>query len=200
MTVHTGKRFFRYFLPALGFVPAGVLLAVIITIVQMIGDTPVYRSRAVVQLPAPAPGDTFDAYEIKRRTWIEQMVTSKVMIPTREHLNRPSAEIRELLGDVEVSATPHSQLVRLRVDSADPVFAAEFANAWATAAIEVLSVGTGLPFEWSQRATPAARPWGPPAKEQLIRGAIYGVLAGVLLALGLAFLLHHVRRDQPPPT
>jgi len=172
------KTFAGSLLPSLVAVPVGYVLGLIIMFLILVNEVPTYGSRAIIEIPG-------DAYEVFKETKMNGLLSPEVQQEARSSLTRSIAEIRK--PSLSVNAVQHNgtSFIVLAVESVDPVFSAEYANAWALAAIEHLTAEEEPEYGIHQRAMPAASPMSPRKTRSVFRAGALGAIAG----LGVAFLL-----------
>jgi capsular polysaccharide biosynthesis protein len=187
--------FTRYLLPSLAAVPVCFVLGLIIMVLILLNDVPTYSSRAIIELPPPTADMTRDAYDIIIETDLRRILSAEVKLALRDTLQRPVADIRELLVRANASPSRGTSLIVLTVESFDPVFAAEYANAWAHAAVEHLATHKDAEHKVLQRASPAA-PAGLDMSGSLVRAGLFGALGGLGIAVLLATALTSRKRKR----
>jgi capsular polysaccharide biosynthesis protein len=96
-------------------------------------------------------------------------------------VNRPAEEIAAKLVNVFAAPESGTSVVRLSVDAIDPVFAADFANAWAASVLDFAAEQKAT-YRVLDRATPAYAPVQARRLESIWRAAFVGLAIGILLA------------------
>ncbi len=190
------KRFLLILFPCLAAVPVCFIGAMVITVLLLMQQVPVYRSTAMIEFPAPGPNATTDSYEIQRMTDIRKLTTGQTLSRVREAVARPGSQIRQNLQRVEVSPLRGTSLAKLTVDSFDPVLSAEFVNAWADTALVVLDTDSSRSYSIAERGRPAAAPITPRKTKTIFIAGVVGVVLGAVIALALAVIINAILKRR----
>ncbi|MBU8868288.1 polysaccharide biosynthesis tyrosine autokinase [Paenarthrobacter aromaticivorans] len=167
-------------------------LAVLVALGQTLTQTPTYDAHS--QLFVSVKGGNSATDVTQGNMFAQNRVTSYVSLATSprvlqavaDDLNLPGGS-RKLAGRVAASAPPQTVLIDITASDADPELAARIANSTAdelikgVASVEDVSLVKLSVFE---RAEPPVSPSSPRPMMNLI----LGLVAGLLLGLGLAFI------------
>jgi uncharacterized protein involved in exopolysaccharide biosynthesis len=186
------RSFVRILLPCLAVIPAVWLAAMAGTTAYLFTRLPIYRATAKVLLEVPRTGavDTLLANEIVR------LDSQPVLRSTMMLLRKTPDEVADSLHAKSVSRLHGTTVLTLRVDSTSREFARDFANGWASAYQQTTQSGDAK----ASVLEPAVLEWTPvyPNKAKaLLLTALVSVVVGLVLAVGLAGLLHLNRKATP---
>ena len=180
------KRYLLTLIPCLALVPLCFIASLGITVATLVKQTPVYRSSTTLEAPPPANDQTIDSYSIQTETDLRIATMPEVVSATRKALSRPVDEITAKLSRIAVKPIRGTRLIRFTVDATDPVFAADFADAWQRTFIEKMEGSDRPGYRQIERPVPSAAPITPRKMETIFRAATLGILTGTLLSLLLA--------------
>jgi capsular polysaccharide biosynthesis protein len=172
-------------------------------------QTPIYQATTTVVIGPSEKlakiGEIVDSLNTLDR---RSVVATYAKIPTsrtvrdraREQLGLSHSQMR--LYQVRTSVVPDTNILQIAIEGPDPRLAAEVANAVAEQAKSYVQEFYGIfGLKVLDRASQPSRPVGP----ELTRNLSVGAVLGLLLGIGLAFLIEYGRRwkhpsaEQPAP-
>jgi len=198
------KSYWKLLPPCLIAVPAFFVAAVAIYIGILIQQTPLYRSEAIIELPPPTE-TSINSYNIQLATHSRSLENVKILAQARDRLPRPISDASKLLKRVEATHMKGTSLIQLSALSSDPVFSADFVNAWAEVALNSLGGEEQEGYNLSQRGWPSIAPVSQRRVKSLFIagcvGAGFGLIFAIILA-GTIFIMktnHGLESTGAPP-
>lgn len=131
------KQYFHIIVKRIWIVAACFVISLGVMVVILMRQEPVYRASATLLLSRglPLPAHLTEKEVEPLGDYIatqQQIIYSKDLVQrARQRIGRTAEEFSRLLVRMNVSQVWQTSLLRITVDSLDPVFAAEFANALA---------------------------------------------------------------------
>jgi polysaccharide biosynthesis transport protein len=139
------KQYLHIIIKRIWLVAICFVIALVIGVIKTSGDQSIYRSWTFLLMSRGIPlpeqmrlreaellGDFLDTQQ--------RIINSGTVISrARDKLNRPADEINLLLNSIAVMPISKASIIGIRVDSLDPKFSADFANAIAEAYLEFKS-------------------------------------------------------------
>ena len=129
------KQYFHIVVKRIWLVALCFVISLAVTVVMVARQVPVYQSSAsiLVTTGLPIPGRVKQEERLVLGDYLETqlriMQSGFLISRARERVNRPSDEIARKLVRISVEAGWRTSFLYVRVQSLDPVFAADFANA-----------------------------------------------------------------------
>ena len=160
-----------------------ITIALGLTVLMLVRQVPVYQSTSTLRFPNPGSNQTADSFRIAQNTRLAEMQSGLVLGHAKERVNRPTEDIRRLLLKVSAQLVPDSTIVVLKAESLDPVFAADFANAWAVAVEMHFGQNDQTRPTILDPAKPSYTPTTPRKVRTIQSAFLSGLLIGLLLAL-----------------
>ncbi|MFH0909798.1 MAG: polysaccharide biosynthesis tyrosine autokinase [bacterium] len=129
------KQYFHIVVKRIWLVALCFVIALAVTVVMIVRQVPVYQSTVSILVTSglPIPGRVKQEERVVLGDYLETqlriMQSGFLISRARERLNRPSDEIQGKLVRISVEAGWRTSFLYVRVQSLDPVFSADFANA-----------------------------------------------------------------------
>ena len=183
----------RAFVSSAILIPLGLVVSTSITVMRLIRQLPVYESTAQLRYPSPGSSDTFESFRIVQNTYAATIVSPAWISETRKQLKRPDEEINRKL--VKIAAIPIDQtsIISLTAQSLDPVFSADFANAWAMTVIKFYGTNEDTRPAVIRAAVPSGAPTTPRKLHTIARAAMLGIAIGLLLSVVSTTVIYSIR-------
>lgn len=166
---------------------------VLLVVQKVIGDaeTAPDSPEQVEQAPDSLQGDA-QTIELYAQTMAQALPNTRIAENVVRELNLAMSP-SDLLDGLSVESIPETSLVEIVYTDSDPERARDVANAVAEAAteetvpVDQLAKNSLTTVTWEEAQTPAS-----PVAPQPMRNALIGLVAGIMLGVGLAFLLEYL--------
>jgi len=180
-----GRRFLRVLFPCLKVVPVTFLLCLVLSIIFLVRQVPVYRSKTGLLLSAPElraiQSTSYDDFMIIEQ---QKLTSGLLMSRAKARIQRPAENIARLLVSVSVKPVYKTSILAVTVDALDPILAAEMANALAEEYVAFTAEeDTGGTVRILERAHPADSPITPQKQQTIFLASLIGVVLGLFIAL-----------------
>ncbi len=132
------KQYFHVIVKRIWLVALCFVIALAVTVVKLVRQVPVYRSstylllsKGLPMMPKQIQQEQVEILGDYMETQVKIIQSNLIISQARERMNRPADEIAEKLVRIIVEKGYMSAFIYIRVESLDPNFAADFANAMA---------------------------------------------------------------------
>lgn len=174
-------------------------------------QTPKFASIAQLYVSVPVestatPNERIIADRFARESitsFLQIVDSARVLDPVVKNLGLQRSTA-QLATQVSASTPPNTLLLTITVTDTDPALAAELANSVAESLTDLVmnvlqkpldDAGSAMTIETMQNAQPASTPASPNIPRNMALGAVLGFVVGI----GLAMLIHVIRRSRRRP-
>lgn len=136
------KQYFHIIIKRIWLVALCFVIALAVTVINLVGEVPVYRASSSLLLSRglPLPANLQQREQELQGEYIDTqmriMQSALIIAKARERMNRPAEEIARQLVRINVFPGGRSAIVSIAIDALEPTFASDFANAMAEAFLD----------------------------------------------------------------
>lgn len=136
------KQYFHIVIKRIWLVALCFVIALAVTVINLVREIPVYRSGTSLLLSRglPLPERVLQREQELQGEYMDTQIrivqSGLIISKARERLNRPADEIAQKLMRIQVASGGRSAILLISVDATDPNFASDFANAMAEAYLD----------------------------------------------------------------